>query len=164
MKMHESTDIIQGTLEHQNEIFTLMQAQLRDHTIEVDASALKSVISQVLTDISRGMFLLAVQAERVVGVAFLSFMCSLEHPAICAWLDELYVLPAYRRQGIGSKLVDAVIEHAARQGCTAVDLEVERSHANVETLYQRKGFTRLDRNRWVANINNTTHEQANHAT
>lgn len=150
--MQEDIYIIQGTLEHENEIFTLMQAQLRDHDIAVDASALTSVIGQILTDTSRGMFLLAVQAERVVGVAYLSFMSSLEHPGTCGWLDELYVIPACRRQGIGSRLINAVVEHAARQGCTAVDLEVERSHANVETLYQRKGFTRLARNRWMVDL------------
>jgi GNAT superfamily N-acetyltransferase len=156
--MRKDIDIVRGTLEHQDDVFALMQAQLQDHNIEVNASALKSVIVRILTDASRGMFLLAVRAEQVVGVAFLSFMCSLEHPEICAWLDELYVLPAYRRQGIGGRLIDEVLEHAARQGCTAVDLEVERSHADVEALYQRKGFTQLDRNRWVVDFHNTAHE------
>lgn len=46
------------------------------------------------------------------------------------YLDELYVLPDYRRQGYGSQLVRAVRDWAARVGAERVRLRVLTSNAD----------------------------------
>jgi len=85
----------------------------------------------------------------VVGLAFLSFMWTLEHGGISAWLDVLYVVPNSRSRGIGRALLTAALEASRQRGCVAVDLEIEASHARAANLYLRLGFRPHARTRWV---------------
>lgn len=64
-----------------------------------------------------------------------------------AWLivDELHVNslavdPARRRQGIGSRLLRAVIAEATAQGARSATLEVRRSNSAALALYDAQGF------------------------
>jgi ribosomal-protein-alanine N-acetyltransferase len=85
------------------------------------------------------------------GVSFFSIARSRDGEAIgfCAvWrvVDEIHinnlaVLPAYRRQGIGRALLDRVLSDAAADGATRALLEVRRSNEPARRLYERLGFT-----------------------
>ena len=55
-------------------------------------------------------------------------------------LDGLFVARAARRQGIGTRLVRAVLDEARRQGCREVRLEVVADNAGARALYARMGF------------------------
>ncbi len=57
------------------------------------------------------------------------------------YIDDLYVLPACRRQGAGRALVTALLETARRRGATSVHVVVDPDHAGFETLFARAGFT-----------------------
>ena len=69
--------------------------------------------------------------------------------AFCSsWLvvDELHinnlaVLPAYRRGGVATALLQHVFEEGARAGAVRATLEVRRSNAAARLLYERFGFT-----------------------
>ena len=130
-------------------LIALLGAQLAEHDIDLATDRLERAIDGALDDPSRGAFLVARLDGETVGVACISYIWTLEHGGRSAWLDELYVLPAHRGGGVGTALVRAVIGEAEREGCAAVDLEVETSHARVEQLYAREGFTRHQRARWV---------------
>ena len=61
-------------------------------------------------------------------------------------LDELHinnlaVLPAARRAGIGSSLLEFVLKHGAELGARRATLEVRRSNAAARLLYERFGFS-----------------------
>lgn len=55
---------------------------------------------------------LAQHVHYAVGVAYLSFTWTLEHGGKSCWLEELYVMPAYRKRGIGRQLLDAGCQRA----------------------------------------------------
>ena len=74
----ESPDIFQGAKRHHRKIFQLILDQLEEHAIDVDAKALSEAIGDILNDSSRGIFLLAGNTHHVIGVAYLSFIFSLE--------------------------------------------------------------------------------------
>jgi len=128
---------------------SLLRTQLEEHDIEMPAERLAAAIDGVLADPSRGVFLVARDDGAVVGVAYLSFIWSLEHGGRSAWLEELYVRPASRQKGLGRALLLAACELAHRERCAAVDLEVETSHARAANLYIREGFHPQRRTRWV---------------
>lgn len=127
----------------------LMTVQLREHHVEVDEAALERAIRAVFDDPSRGALFIERAEGVAVGVAFVSFIWSLEHAGRSLWLDELYVVPEHRSRGIGQRLLSEVIAFAHAGGSAAIDLEVEEDHARVESLYRRNGFRAHTRRRWV---------------
>jgi GNAT superfamily N-acetyltransferase len=97
--------------------------------------------------------LLIARADGVpIGVAYVSFVWSLEHGGLSAWLEELYVVPERRDGGTGTALVHAVKGVCRAHGCAAIDLEIEESQARAVSLYEREGFERHTRTRWVRKI------------
>jgi GNAT superfamily N-acetyltransferase len=136
------------------ECATLFVEQLREHRIHVGVEALTRTLERVVTDSQFGFVQLARAEERIVGVAYVAMILSLEHAGPAAWLEELYVLPACRERGIGTALLAAILERARTVGIIAVDLEVDANHSRAVALYERFGFHRLDRSRWVKELTN----------
>lgn len=68
---------------------------------------------------------------------------------LCAWLDELYVVPELRGGGIGTALLGEAMTVVREAGCRALDLELDAGHARVESLYRRHGFHSLARKRFT---------------
>lgn len=62
----------------------------------------------------------------------------------CCHLEEVSVLPEYGRLGIGTALVAAVREHAAREGLRGVTLTTFRDVAWNAPFYRRLGFEVLE--------------------
>ena len=62
------------------------------------------------------------------------------------------MLPEQRSAGVGSLLVEGVIEALKQEGCLVIDLEVEADHSRAEHFYLRKGFEKLQRARWVKKL------------
>ncbi|WP_353180955.1 GNAT family N-acetyltransferase [Salinisphaera sp. T5B8] len=58
----------------------------------------------------------------------------------CAWLDKLYILAAYRGQGIGRRLIDWAAHTAAELDATMLYLRVNRHNAASVAMYQHTGF------------------------
>ena len=86
------------------------------------------------------VILLALQAERVVGVAvcFLGFSTFVARPLLN--IHDLAVLGECRGQGIGGVLLQAVDARATELGCCRVTLEVVEDNPGAKRLYERTGF------------------------
>ncbi len=106
-------------------------------------------VEGLLGNPDRGFILIARLDGASIGVAYVSRQWVLEHGGGAAWLEELYVSPEHRGGGIGRAMLLAVIRHARKIGCHAVDLEVERAHRRAEHLYERERFERLTRARFA---------------
>jgi GNAT superfamily N-acetyltransferase len=127
----------------------LLARQLHEHDVALAPDALERSVRTLLDDASLGRVLVACADGAIAGVAVLSFLFTLEHGGPAAWLDELYVARAHRARGIGALLVDAALRVARERGCVALDLGVEAGHDAAERLYERLGFRRHRRVRWV---------------
>ena len=53
------------------------------------------------------------------------------------------LLASHRRQGLGSRLLEACIEHTARTGMSSIELTVYSGNTAAITLYRRLGFTEI---------------------
>ena len=81
-------------------------------------------------------YLVALDGEQVVGYA-----------GLCDYPDEAFVqtmavAPAAQGQGLGARLLVALLEEAERRGQRTVSLEVRADNAPAQRLYARHGFSR----------------------
>ena len=63
-----------------------------------------------------------------------------DHLTDTGYLLSMWVAPEARRQGIGSALVDAVVDWARAQGLSYLLLDVAERNAPAMALYLQKGF------------------------
>jgi ribosomal protein S18 acetylase RimI-like enzyme len=75
------------------------------------------------------------------GVAELRFRPSIMTGALDAYLEELYVAPAKRGQGLGRVLLEAAMEHARNEGATHMDVGTSEDDTAARGLYESAGFT-----------------------
>ena len=74
------------------------------------------------------------------GLAVLRFRPSLWKDALDCYLEELYVVPDRRGQGIGQTLMEASIEFARAQGAVDMHLATSEDDVAARALYERLGF------------------------
>jgi GNAT superfamily N-acetyltransferase len=130
-------------------VSALLEAQLSEHQMTPPAEALRASIRTVIDGPRYGFILLAAGPDNVaVGVAYASSLLSFEHGGVSGWVEELYVTPARRGQGIGSRLLERVISIAKEFGWRALDLEVDTNHERSIALYRRHHFLPHSRSRF----------------
>ena len=65
--------------------------------------------------------------------------------AIKNWvLNDLYVVPEYRKQGIGEALIKAATEFAMADGAAFLQLETAVDNHNAQRLYESIGFNKQE--------------------
>jgi aminoglycoside 6'-N-acetyltransferase I len=80
--------------------------------------------------------------DEIVGFAITTLTFGLEY-GLLAELEDLFVVPACRRTGIGRTLIDDSVDWARSRGCRVLELVVAPNGANVDHLfayYARQGF------------------------
>ena len=147
-----TVNIQRATVADKPYVVGLLASQLHEHQIDVAHATLAREVDGILEVAERGTLLLAIMAGKPVGVAYLAYTWTLEHGGKVGWLEELYVEPEHRERGIGSALLTAVCDRARAEGCGAVDLEVDANHERAAHLYERRGFRRLARTRFVLRL------------
>jgi ribosomal-protein-alanine N-acetyltransferase len=90
-----------------------------------------------LGQIDTRYFLVALDGDRVVGYA-----------GLCAYPDEAFVQTIAvaadaQGAGLGARLLQALLDEAARRRKTTVSLEVRADNGRAQRLYERFGFRRI---------------------
>lgn len=83
----------------------------------------------------------AVEGTTLCGSALLVADDLSLRPDLTPWLAGVYVKPAYRRAGLATKLVQAIVDEATAQSRLTLYLYTESS----EALYARLGFRPIER-------------------
>ena len=92
---------------------------------------------------STGSILLVAEGQgeeensRVVGMVVVWLVLEIAHVATIA------VLPEYRRQGLGGRLLAMALQRAAQKGARSATLEVRVSNTPAQDLYTAFGFERV---------------------
>ena len=84
--------------------------------------------------------LVARQGSTAVGFAQLYPMFSSVRMARTWILNDLFVLPATRRQGVARALLDAAAAFAREDGAAAIQLETTRDNAAARATYRDAGW------------------------
>jgi ribosomal protein S18 acetylase RimI-like enzyme len=75
------------------------------------------------------------------GLALLRFRPSLWSPTLDCYLEELYVVPDRRGQGLGRALMEAAMEAARQEGAAYMDLGTAETDTAARALYESLGFS-----------------------
>ncbi|MBV8887798.1 MAG: GNAT family N-acetyltransferase [Chroococcidiopsidaceae cyanobacterium CP_BM_RX_35] len=88
--------------------------------------------------------ILAESAEQTVGFAlfFTNYSTFLTQPGI--YLEDLFVLPEYRRQGIGKALLTHLAQLAVERGCGRLEWSVLDWNQPAISFYRRLGAAILE--------------------
>ncbi len=110
-----------------------------------DETVDREVLANFLADTSLGQLWLIQLGNEVIGYIMVTFGYSLEYRGRDAFIDEFYLYPQYRRQGIGTKTL-AFAEDACRVlGVQALHLEADFKNPDAQRLYHRTGYQNHER-------------------
>jgi GNAT superfamily N-acetyltransferase len=93
----------------------------------------------LLADRTHGLVLKIEASREPIGYAVLCFGYSVELGGRDMFLDDLYIVPSKRGQGLGRSVIAALTGLARGAGCVALHLEVVAGN-RAEALYRRLGF------------------------
>ena len=144
-----STAIRAAIAEDAPRLVELLSRQMAEHHLRTTPEALARAVAAALSNPGVGSFLVAVVGGETIGVAYIAFLHSIEHAGAIALLEELYVLPEHRGRGAGSALLRSAVEQFSVAPGRPMELEVDASHREAESFYQRHGFTIRQRSRWI---------------
>lgn len=87
-----------------------------------------------------GRILVLREDERIVGMVNLLYTVSTACGGKVALLEDMIVHSSQRGNRLGSKLLQAAIELAKREGCLRITLLTDRTNDAAIRFYQRHGF------------------------
>jgi GNAT superfamily N-acetyltransferase len=82
--------------------------------------------------------LVAVDGDKVIGFATY-FFTYYSWSGKALYLDDLYVIDAYRGRGIGTKLMDAITDMAVTSACVKLKWQVSRWNNKAIEFYKKRG-------------------------
>ena len=101
-----------------------------------------AVLEKMLSDALQDTPLLTGYGFEVDGVlagyGMVTRSYSTERGGICLWIEDIYIKPAYRGQGIGSAFLRFVEE--SNPGVVRLRLEAEPENEHAMHVYQKAGF------------------------
>ncbi|MCC6536441.1 MAG: GNAT family N-acetyltransferase [Bryobacterales bacterium] len=134
------------------QLLLAMQQFYNEEGLTYDDARARRSLELLLTDARHGFVLIARQGAEIAAYAAVTHCFSLEFGGPFALLDEIFVLPAHRGQGLGQTLIQAVFDECRAQGFAAIRLEVEHENERAFAVYRKLGFAPHQRHlmtRWL---------------
>lgn len=85
-------------------------------------------------------YLIAEWEGRPIGMASCHIQWLLHHAGQVAEIQEMYVEPGFRSQGIGSDLVAGLVAFATVAGALHMEVTTNRIRLDTHRFYEREGF------------------------
>lgn len=82
--------------------------------------------------------------ERIVGYALVFPFWSAEYGGLLTLIDEIYVVPAVRSQGVGRKMLELIEILAKKQGHVALTLVAMNKNPRAHIFYENAGFEAIE--------------------
>lgn len=116
---------------------------LRDFNLEYDeptpeVGELTETIARLLEE---GDITVLLAGKGPDGLSLFRFRPGIWSAGEETYLQELYVVPPLRGQGIGRALLEATIELARERGSDGIDLNTGETDTAARALYESMGFT-----------------------
>lgn len=79
-----------------------------------------------------------------IGFAYLTLRPSAYYDGPVAMLEELYVAPGQRNEGIGTALIRAAMREVLARDAGEVQINVDEVDTDAQRFYERHGFTNIE--------------------
>jgi GNAT superfamily N-acetyltransferase len=111
-----------------------------------DESIVRKNLLELLHNSVYGIIFIARDEHTPIAYLVICFDFSLEYHGKGAWVDELFVEPTHRGQGIATQLLNLAEISSLENGAQTLHLEVSHANSAIE-LYRRRGF--IDHHRFL---------------
>ncbi len=99
-----------------------------------------------------------IQARRkVAGYVVVVMGYSMEYGGLIAYVDDLFIRPAFRRAGLGTEALKFVRSFCMTLEVRAIYLEVGRDNTAAQAVYRQMGFVNVDRQLMALQLADPTH-------
>ena len=98
------------------------------------------LLMQLITEPRNGRLVVIADGREFAGYYVLGFNFSIEFGGVNAILDELYVRPEYRNQGLGTAALEHAFALCRSLGISCLHLEADYFNERAHALYLRHGF------------------------
>ena len=86
-------------------------------------------------------FIIAEQHSQNVGCLQINYRLSTHAAAPYAALEDMYVMPEARKQGIGASMLDYACQRAAGQGCAFIEAQIQPDNQTAISFHRRQRLT-----------------------
>jgi len=120
---------------------------LHDFNAEFDEPAPEpaAIAAHLAEQISDGTTVVLLAGDGPDGLAAFQISPEVISGKLSAYLEELYVVPGRRGNGIGRALMDAAMETARELGATRIDLTTSDDDVAAQSLYESLGFVNREK-------------------
>ena len=143
--MNQSLSLLDTKVSDIEQILVLIQDFYQHFDYPYIESEKRLTLEDLFERPTAGRIYLIQKEQKIVGYVFLSFYFSIEFGGRTAFIDELFVLPGDRGQGIGSKVINLIEQKCLELNLKAIHLESERTNEGATALYLKLGFVDYDR-------------------
>jgi GNAT superfamily N-acetyltransferase len=105
-----------------------------------DADKQRRAVEMILADARIGRIFVAREGGRIIAMASLLYTVSTAEGGRAALFEDLVVAAEARGSGVGSALLQFVIDEATREGLRRLTLLTDRDNERAQALYRKRGF------------------------
>jgi ribosomal protein S18 acetylase RimI-like enzyme len=118
----------------------LMSQFYSESSYALDRDWAGASFAQLLREEARGAIWIARRGTEPAGHVVLALRHSMEFGGLAGVIDDLFVRPQFRRQGVGSALISALLDACRKLQVAAVHVEVGPSNVAASALYLAFGL------------------------
>jgi len=146
MSLHSTNDIRVASRSDQAGLLPLIRAYYRFDSIKFDHRKIARALDRLLRSRSLGrIWVIEVAKRELAGYAILTYNYDLEFGGIQGIITDFFITEAYRRQGLGARMISAIASFCRTNGISAIELQVTRGNLRAKNFYHSLGFETLDR-------------------
>lgn len=122
----------------------------------LDGAQATQSFQRLLEDADRGAAWIARRGSDAAGYVVLTRKHSMDAPGDDGFIEDLYVRPSFRRQGVGSALLSMLFDECRRSRISLLQVEVNAENRAATSLYYAFGLMGTQRRMLMLRIANGT--------